>query len=176
MSLQLKIRHKQLQVTKMKSNADRMPNSARLKFELKVSKTASKTEEFVTLAKETEDLVIAMREQLKLQIIKAAELEVLVFKRDLILDFLSSLRIIVAAYCHADATDEYIDATAMHCISIHHLLLLRDLPINRDEFEAKYIELHKVSEDSVSLASSMLSSISAPTPAATETTSPFFRQ
>ena len=87
MSLQLKIRHKELQVIKLKNNADRMPTSARLKFELKVSKTASKTEEFVTLAKETEDLVVAMREQLKTQIIKAAELEILVFKRDLTLDF-----------------------------------------------------------------------------------------
>ena len=100
-----------------------------------------------------------MREQLKTHIIKAAELEILVFKRDLTLDFLSSLQLIVAAYLHGDADDDTIDATAIHCISVHHLVLLRNIPIKRDEFEAKYIELHKVSEDSVSLASSMLSSI-----------------
>ena len=98
-----------------------------------------------------------MRNQLKIQIIKAPELEILTFKGGLIMIFLSSLQIIVA-YCPWDAAAESIDTTALHFMSIHHLFLLHNLSIDSDKFSAKCAKLHKVSNESVSLASSILSS------------------
>ena len=94
---------KTTQIEKMETNAEFIPRSARILFELHMTEAATATTEFQTLQTTTNEKVNEFRLFLKQQIIAATKIEAKIIHQQIQDDFITSLRHIVTAFLTANS-------------------------------------------------------------------------
>jgi hypothetical protein len=129
LSLQAKAHNKAYQVTRMETDQDFVPRSARSDFTLQVSKDTEKTPEFQSLKEGTEGTEEIRRQaelRFKLQVIEATKIETTVLKKQIAVDLATSLRLSTKAFLIAAGIDEHnLDTTMIIILARHHRALLK---------------------------------------------------
>jgi len=135
-----KLHHKLSQSTRMESDDDFIPQSARLEFTLNVSKKATEDPKFLTLKENTDIAVAEFRKVLRNSIIEATKIECDIIVDELHRNFVKSTFLIATA----SQLGEGIDNANIHAIlsiiftaNNESLLKHRDLELN------DYAEIYK---------------------------------
>ena len=119
---------KQQQVERMNDDPDLIPRSAKVQFNLKVSKATSKSTEFLALNEETSAIVTEFQKKLRDSIFKATELEVATIRNSLQKHFCMAIKIICDAYIHGSGgdnkTEEFSHSTVSAIFNLYHSELL----------------------------------------------------
>lgn len=142
LSLQAKAHNKAYQVTRMETDQDFVPRSARSDFTLQVSKDAEKTPEFQSLKEATEEIRRQAELRFKLQVIEATKIETTVLKKQIAVDLATSLRLSTKAFLIAAGIEEHnLDTTMITILARHHRALLKHSFASPAEFSEVYKEV-----------------------------------
>ena len=139
----------------METVEEYIPRSAWIKFELIVTKDCSKTPEFKNLAAETDKLVQDFRLVLKNKVIAALKLERINLHKDLMVDFVKSLRIISDTFYKSnDVPDTNLDDVAIKVLTEYSPRLLKYCECTLEEMKNKYFATHEISDSNPVVADS----------------------
>jgi hypothetical protein len=139
----LKLRHRADQkvrrIQKMSSDEDYIPNSARLKFELRVSNDAVFDPDFVSLQDDTNALLQQIRLDLKQKVMQAADIDLKVFKAQATNSMASGLFIMAKTLLVASGTPDLDPHKFVNTLlDRNHESLLLHLDENLDSFRNLY--------------------------------------
>jgi hypothetical protein len=141
--LLVKIHHKRKQVSKMVTDEEFFPRSARLKFSLTVSKEVEESPEFLALQQENESRVLVYKNGLKADVISAIKLEITATETSLKTDLAKSLCLISRAFLIADShTDLDPHRLVNTLLDRYHEPLLKNASTTLAEFRRVYVEAH----------------------------------
>jgi hypothetical protein len=136
---------KERRITKMSPDDDYIPNSARLKFELKVSKEAYMNPEYTSLVDETNLLVATYQQDLKNYIVKATNVELTVFKAQASESLATGLCVLAKTIIIVSGQNNLNPHQIVNTIlDRHHESLLMHLQENLDSFRTLYKTTNKV--------------------------------
>jgi hypothetical protein len=136
---------KERRITKMSSDEDYIPNSARLKFELKVSNEACMDPEYTSLVDETKILIETFQQDLKKYIVKAAIVELNVFKAKASESLATGLFVLAKTILIVSGQNDLNPHQIVNTIlDRHHESLLFHLQENLDSFRTLYKTTNKV--------------------------------
>jgi hypothetical protein len=126
-------------VTRMGSDLDYIPISARSAFKLQAWKEAEATPEFTTLNSENVAMVKIMQLELKQQIIKNIKLEMSVLTKKILTDLCESLFIIVELFLEAlGRNTELSHEMVLACLQLHSNVKLKHASMPSEEFTVLY--------------------------------------
>jgi hypothetical protein len=139
LSLVYKMFLKYRNVTRMESDLDYIPVSARSAFKLQAWKEAEATPEFATLNSETVAMVKIMQLELKQQIIKNIKLEMSVLTKKNLTDLCESLFVIVELFLEAlGKNPEFDHEMVLACLQLHSDVILKHVSMPSEEFTVLY--------------------------------------
>jgi hypothetical protein len=126
-------------VTKMESDLDYIPISARSAFELQAWKEAEATPEFATLNSETVAMVKIMQLDPKQQIMKNIKLELSVLTKNILTELCESLFVIVELFLEAlGKNPEFAHEMVLACLQLHSEVILKHVIMPSEEFTVLY--------------------------------------
>ena len=151
-SLLHKLHNKKAQITRMESDEDFIPRSARIDFKFHMSKTAEERPEFLALQEETNTHIANFRKLLRQQIIKATKIESDALTEEIKIGFIKVIRVSTEAFLIGDDTGvtpngDLLHATVSSLMEHRHATLLRHTTFTSfDVFCDTYKRLHNLSE------------------------------
>ena len=96
--------NKKSQLTRMESNEEFIPRSARIEFKFHMSKNAEERPEFLALQEETDSHIATFRIFLRGQIIKATKIESMTIVENINIGFVKAIRVCTEAFLIGDDT------------------------------------------------------------------------
>mmetsp|Transcript_6411 Transcript_6411/g.12091 ORF Transcript_6411/g.12091 Transcript_6411/m.12091 type:complete len:425 (+) Transcript_6411:357-1631(+) len=151
-SLLHKLYNKKAQITRMESDEDFIPRSARIDFKFHMSKTAEERPEFLALQEETNTHIANFRKLLRQQIIKATKIESDTLTEEIKIGFVKVIRVSTEAFLIGDdtgvtPTSNLLHATVSALMGQRHATLLRHTTFTSfDTFCDTYKRFHNLSE------------------------------
>ena len=168
-----KLYNKQRQLTKMETDEEFIPRSARFEFKLHPSKQATQAPSYNDLQVDIDSSVKDMKQLFKGYIIRLLRIENELASQQLLIDLASSLRQVIEAFKVGHDTSPSADIIAATIIDQHHETLFEFIPgATVQKFQAEYIKLHSLNTwPNAHVAPSATGT----QPSASQNASPFFQ-
>jgi hypothetical protein len=145
-----KLYNKKAQITRMESDEDFIPRSARIDFKFHMSKSAEERPEFLALQEETNNHIANFRMLLRRQIIKATKIESDALTEEIKIGFLKVIRVSTEAFLIGEDTDVIPTSDLLHSAisslmeSRHDTLLRHTTFTSFRDFCDSYKRLHNI--------------------------------
>ena len=139
-----KLQQKNVQLSKMETNVDFIPRSARINFEFYVRPDVKQTDEFTAIQTSTTDLIKTFQLNLKEQIIKSMKLDMEHLRNDIDCTICHLIYYITKAF-HLQHNPSVINHTTTHTVAF--LIagfgdnLLKHCRLNKTSFKTKFAEV-----------------------------------
>jgi len=142
-SLRHRIHQKEFSLKKLEDDAEKVPRSARVKFELTAPSNVQDEAEFKELQEQTKSINIEYQQKLKANIIKALKLVIRAMKVNLAEEYARALAQIISIYHVAQGVaPDRNHPTALKLINEHKDAILKH--IECENFETTYIKINNV--------------------------------
>ena len=140
-----KLHNKQRQLTKMETDEDFFPRSARFEFKLHPSKAVEQVSSYTDLQEEIDTSINDMKRLFKAYIIRLLKIENEQSAKQLLIDTASSLRQVIDAFKVGHENSPSADIIAATIIEQHHETILKTIPgATLQQFKTEYVKLHSL--------------------------------
>ena len=146
LSQRLRLHQRRAQATKLDDDPALIPRSAQIKFALNPSKASAQAPEFLTLQRETEQLITDIQLQLKSKVISMIRLDLQTSQALFLDDFVSALRLATHALALLDPAlnPAQLDQICTTLLAQHSELLLRHLETPVNDIQQRYCRVHSI--------------------------------
>jgi hypothetical protein len=134
---------KSRQITRMESDEDLIPNSAKIDFIPKVSKAMEQSQEYITLRDDSLTVTRAFQKQCKDFIIRALKIDIRSLQNALTREFAKALCLTAIAFLIADGSETLnLQRLANTILDRHHEVLLSGMGVTLQDFRAIYKDVN----------------------------------
>ena len=139
-----RVDHKILQVKRMKDDAEFIPKSARINFDLSMSKRASANQDYVNLTETTKQLIIEFQLKLKDHVAKAQTIEITIIKSELHEHLAKCTRVLTQAFMILNKDRSDVDQKVYKLLQKYLVELSIHAPITLEDFCKIYKNIHGI--------------------------------